>query len=105
MLTTSGEPHAACATQSINATTWAPEMWKAMLGSSVTDPAVSWDAHWEGSKPNHHDKVRIDTPVHLYMNYFLVKRAISWLLGTGHTQACMPHIVVHTLNPLCQLNT
>jgi len=52
-----GEPHAPCNTDSINAVTWAPAMYKAMLSASASDPAVAWDAHWEGTKPNHHDKV------------------------------------------------
>merc|ERR1712037_1068072 len=46
-----------CNTDSINAVTWAPAMYKAMLSASASDAAVAWDAHWEGTKPNHHDKV------------------------------------------------
>merc|ERR1711934_1197695 len=42
---------------SINATTWAPAMYKAMLTASASDASVAWNAHWEGSKPNHHDEV------------------------------------------------
>ena len=51
------EPHTPLGLDMVDAQQWGPGMWKAMQASvgKETAPAVAWDAHWEGSKPNHHD--------------------------------------------------
>jgi len=51
------EPHAPSGNKMIDAVKWSPGLWEAMLGASPDADAIAWDAHWEGSKPNHHDKV------------------------------------------------
>ena len=52
-----GEPHAPSGSSATNASEWSSSMWKAMVESPGPDGVpVAWDAHWEGSKPNHHDK-------------------------------------------------
>jgi len=51
-----GEPHTPLGTDSIEAEVWAPGMWKAMLTADAKAPSIAWNAHWEGSKPVHHDK-------------------------------------------------
>lgn len=52
-----GEPHAPSGSEMINANDWAPGMWKSMFEASDDTTVVSWDAHWNNSGPNHHDKV------------------------------------------------
>eukprot|EP00945_MAST-04E_sp_MAST-4E-sp1_P002681 g2681.t1 len=51
-----GEPHASSGSDMVSAASWAPGMFGAMTSSSVSDAPVAWDAHWKGSKPNHHAK-------------------------------------------------
>lgn len=53
-----GEPHGPSNVGAVDVSSWAPGMWEAMVASAGPEaPAVAWDALWEGSKPNHHDKV------------------------------------------------
>jgi len=47
------EPHAPLGVEMVSAADWGPGMWSA-VGQGGN---VSWDAHWEGSKPNHHADV------------------------------------------------
>merc|ERR1711865_32447 len=51
------EPHAPLGLDMVEAENWGPGMWEAMLSADVNAPAVAWDAHWEGTKPNHHQDV------------------------------------------------
>merc|ERR1712086_505522 len=52
-----GEPCTPVNEEMVEAATWAPGMWKAMLSADVKAPSVAWDGLWEGTKPAHHDKV------------------------------------------------
>ncbi len=51
------EPHTPLGIDMVDAQQWGPGMWKAMQASAgkASTPGVSWDAHWEGTQPNHHD--------------------------------------------------
>jgi len=51
------EPHAAVGVKMVDAAAWSPVMWDAMISASPDATPVSWGAHWDGSKTNHHDKV------------------------------------------------
>merc|ERR1711868_273903 len=53
----SENPNKPSGTSGCSVDTWTPPMWEAMAKAGVNAPAVAWDAHWEGSKPNHHDKI------------------------------------------------
>lgn len=52
-----GEPCTPVVPEGLEAADWAPAMWKAMLAADASAPSVAWDGLWEGSKPEHHDKV------------------------------------------------
>ena len=52
-----GEPHAAVGATMVSAAEWGPAMWASALSADAGDAPVAWDAHWEGSKPNHHKEV------------------------------------------------
>jgi sulfite reductase alpha subunit-like flavoprotein len=52
-----GEPHAPTSNAAVSADPWAAGMWSAMSSANVDDAPIAWNAHWEGSKPNHHADV------------------------------------------------